>query len=57
MYIMYFLYKGYIISSLGLPIHIKYIWHIRNPHTSRITYFTLIYICYAALQTVPCVIR
>lgn len=25
MYIMYFLHKRYIMSSLGLPIHIKYI--------------------------------
>lgn len=44
-------------SSLGLPIHIKYIWHARNPHTSWIISSTLIYICYAALQTVSRVIR
>ena len=57
MYIMYFLYKRYIMSSLGLPIHIKYIWYIKNPHNPRTSLFNIIYICYVTLQSVSCMIR
>lgn len=44
-------------SSLGLPIHSKYIWYTRNPYNSGILSFTPIYICYVDLLIVSCVIR